>query len=182
MDISLSAEGDTHDPLSFVGTGNADLIGSGLGEIRLLGLLSELLNFTALKFNNLRANFDLKRDHLAFPEVSITGNNASVSANGRYALDQRTLDFNARIYPFHESKFILKNVVGAVLSPLSTVMAVKLTGRLDNPKWAFVIGPTNFFRNLTQPGEAAPPDPAQATDPENLAPATTAAPPSPQPE
>lgn len=181
MDISLSAEGDTHDPLSFVGTGNADLSGSGLGEIRLLGLLSELLNFTALKFNNLRANFALERDHLAFPEVSITGNNASVAASGRYDLDRRTLDFNARIYPFHESKFILKNVVGAVLSPLSTVMAVKLTGRLDNPKWAFVIGPTNFFRNLTQSGEAKPDD-ARPNDSEKQAPPAEAAPPQPRPE
>lgn len=181
MDVSLSAEGDLSDPLSYVGTGNAELNGTGLGEIRLLGLLSELLNFTALKFNHLQANFALKRDHLDFPEVSITGNNASVSASGRYALDRRTLDFNARIYPFHESKFILKNVVGAVLSPLSTVMAVKLTGQLDNPRWAFVIGPTNFFRNLTQSSDAKP-DPAPPAAPVRLPSGEPAPAPPPPPE
>jgi hypothetical protein len=64
------------------------------------------------------------------------------------------MDFNARVYPFQESKSILQNVVGVVLIPLSTMLEVKLTGALNQPKWAFVIGPTNFFRSLSQPAKA----------------------------
>jgi hypothetical protein len=55
-----------------------------------------------------------------------------------------------------------------VLSPLSNVLEVKLTGQLDKPKWAFVIGPTNILRSLGQAateGEAAAPDPAPAEPP-----------------
>lgn len=150
MDLDVSAEGKLDDPLSYRGSGNVELSGRGLGEIRLLGLLSELLNFTAMRFNHLSANFSVEKENVVFPEVSITGSNSAVSARGSYSLDRGLLDFNARIYPFQESKFILKTVVGAVLTPLSTVLEVKLTGDLAKPKWAFVIGPTNILRNLSQ--------------------------------
>ena len=48
--IDVSAEGDIYDPYSYNGTGSANLKGPGLGEVRLLGLLSYLINFTALDF------------------------------------------------------------------------------------------------------------------------------------
>lgn len=153
LNLDLSAIGDLDNPYSFTGEGNATLNGPGLGEVRLLGLLSELLNFTALSFTNLRTNFTIAQDHLQFTEVSLTGPNAAISAHGSYALDPRTLDFNARIYPFKESKFFLKSMVGAFLTPLSNVLEVKLTGDLAQPSWAFVIGPTNFFRNLLSPSD-----------------------------
>jgi hypothetical protein len=164
LDLGVSAEGDLRNPYSFTGTGNAELNGRGLGEIRLLGLLSELLNFTSLRFNNVRANFTVDQDRLVFPEVSITGSNTAIAAHGSYNLEHRNLDFNARVYPFQESKFILKSLIGAVLTPLSTVLEVKLTGKLDKPSWAFVIGPTNILRNLIQapdkkPLSASPPPP-----------------------
>ncbi|MCF7688621.1 MAG: AsmA-like C-terminal region-containing protein [Cephaloticoccus sp.] len=157
MDLDVSAEGDLENPLSYAGSGNAVLRGKGLGEIRLLGLLSELLNFTALHFNEMRTSFTVQKDRLIFPEVSITGSNSLVEASGKYSLALRALDFNARIYPFHESKFILKSFMGALLTPLSNVLEVKLTGELDNPNWSFVIGPTNFLRSLIQTGDPLQP-------------------------
>lgn len=158
--LDLTAEGDADDPLSLKGTGHADLSGQGLGRIRLLGLLSELLNFTALRFDTLRTDFTLDRNTLVFPHVNITGPDAAMSARGSYLLDRKELDFNARIFPFQESTFILKSVVGLVLTPLSGVLEVKLTGRLDKPEWAFVIGPTNFLRSLfASPAKELPPAP-----------------------
>ncbi len=148
MDMDISASGDLADHYSYSGSGHTELTGQGLGKIRLLGLLSELLNFTALSFDSLKADFTIERSRLVFPEVNLTGPNAAISAHGHYLLTEKELDFNARVYPFQESKFILKTVVGAVLTPLSTVLEVKLGGNLDKPSWAFVIGPTNFFRSL----------------------------------
>ncbi len=162
LDLALSASGPLDDPYGFKGTGRADLAGAGLGRIRLLGLLSELIFFTALDFDSLRTDFTIAGPKLVFPEINLTGPNAAISANGSYALAERTLDFNARIYPFQESRFILKNVVGAVLSPLSNVLEVKLGGPLEKPTWAFVIGPSNFLRNLSTP--AAPATDAPAPD------------------
>lgn len=160
LDLNLSASGLLEDTYSFTGSGRADLSGPGLGRVRLLGLLSELVYFTNLSFDSLSTDFTVERAKLVFPNISLTGTNAAINAHGNYLLAERTVDFNARIYPFQESKFILKTVVGAVLSPLSNVLEVKLTGQLEKPTWSLVMGPTNFFRSLLQPsGLERPADP-----------------------
>jgi hypothetical protein len=150
----MSAEGNFEDLLSYRGNGNAVLSGTELGEVRLLGLLSDLLNFTALRFTTARMNFQLEGKQVVFPSLSVTGAHSAIEGHGDYSLDQDRIDFNARVYPFKESKSILQNMVGAVLIPVSTALEVKLTGPLTQPKWSFVLGPTNFLRSLTQP--AAP--------------------------
>jgi hypothetical protein len=61
-----------------------------------------------------------------------------------------------------------------VLSPLTTVFEVKLTGTLDDPKWGLVLGPANLLRALA-PGEPAP------TAEKSAAPADAAKPPSDSP-
>lgn len=159
LDLALSAEGRADDPYSYRGNGNVALEGAELGEVRLLGLLSALLDFTALRFTSARGDFQLDRNHVMFPTFNVTGENSAIHAHGDYWLDRRALDFNARVYPFLESKSLLQSVVGAVLTPLSTMLEVKLTGPLDDPSWAFVIGPTNFFRSLSQPENPEPPTP-----------------------
>ena len=167
VDLALSAEGQFGDPFSYQGVGNAALDGPQLGEVRLLGLLSDLLNFTALRFTSARADFKLDGSKLTFPTVNVTGANSAIQAHGDYFLDRHELDFKARVYPFQESKSLVQSVVGAVLTPLSTVLEVKLTGPLDQPKWAFVIGPTNFLRSLNQPAPAQEAQPGQPTNEPN---------------
>lgn len=153
LDLSASAEGRYADPFSFEGSGNAVLQGAEIGEVPLLGLLSELLKFTALRFTSARANFKIDHAKLAFSEVTLRGANSAIDAHGDYLLDKRELDFKAKLFPFQESESLIKTVVGAVLSPISNVFEVKLTGNLDKPQWAFVIGPTNFLRALA-PGSS----------------------------
>lgn len=185
MDVAASAEGRLDDFYSYQGEGNAVLQGE-LGEVPLLGLLSELLKFTALRFTTARANFKIDSTRLAFSEVAIGGANSRIDAKGDYRLDRNELDFKAKLFPFQESENILKSVVGAVLSPISNVFEVKLSGTLEKPEWAFVIGPTNLLRNLATgpaaadssagvaPGPGAPGDTPLPTPP-------TASPPPDQP-
>ncbi|HWA85466.1 MAG TPA: AsmA-like C-terminal region-containing protein, partial [Opitutus sp.] len=164
LDLSLKAEGKFSDLYSYNGTGSAALSGPELGEVRLLGLLSELLNFTALRFTAAHGDFKVEGPKLVFPAVSVTGRNSAIEAHGAYAVDRDALDFNARVFPFQESKSLL-SVVGAVLKPISTALEVKLTGPLAQPNWAFVIGPTNLLRSLAQPAEGpANPKPEQAPE------------------
>ncbi|MEO7600473.1 MAG: AsmA-like C-terminal region-containing protein, partial [Opitutus sp.] len=161
MDLALSAEGKFDDLLSYEGTGNAVLTGAELGEVRLLGLLSELLDFTALRFTTARLNFQVQGAKVTFPTANVTGANSAIEGHGEYALDRGEIDFNARVYPFKESTSILGSMVGVVLLPLSTALEVRLTGPLRQPKWAFLIGPTNFIRSLTSPSKTStekPPD------------------------
>jgi len=138
IDLDVSAEGSPHDTFSFIGSGNMELKGRGLGQIHLFGQLSELLSFTALNFNQLLTSFSIEREKLVFPEVNITGSNSAIVASGNYAMDRGSLDFRARVNPFGESKFILKSIVGLMLSPVSNVLEVRLTGPLDKPHWSFL--------------------------------------------
>jgi hypothetical protein len=145
---------------SYHGNGNASLRGAEIGAVPLFGPLSELLKFTALRFTTAQADFKINGAKLEFPQVSLRGANSAIDAHGLYALDRRELDFRAKVFPFEESGSVIKSVVGAVLAPLSNALEVKLTGSLEKPDWAFVIGPTNLFRTLGGQNEAAPPEPA----------------------
>ena len=164
LDLAVSAEGLYDDPFSYKGSGNASVTGDTLGEVRMLGLLSELLSFTSLRFTAARASFKVDGPKLNFSQINMTGANSAIDAHGSYDLDKHLLDFTARVNPFQESTFLPMALVGAVLSPFTTVLEVKLTGQLEKPSWAFVNGPTNFLRNLTKPAAPAA-APAAATPP-----------------
>jgi len=161
FDLALSAEGLYDDPYSYKGTGNANIYGETLGEVRMLGLLSELLQFTSMRFTTARTSFKLNGAKIDFDQFNVTGANSAIDAHGNYQLDKHTLDFVAKVNPFQESTFFPTQLFAVVLSPFSTLFEVKLTGSLDKPKWVFVNGPTNFFRNLSKPpansAPAAPP-------------------------
>jgi hypothetical protein len=160
VDLAASAEGLFADPFSYKGEGHATLEGPALGEVHLLGLLSELFSFTSVRFTAARANFKVDGPKLIFDNITATGANSAIDAHGSYDLKDRQLDFKARLNPFQESKFLPSVLIGAVLTPFSSVLEVKLTGTIDKPSWAFVNGPTNFFRNLAKPAptpETKPP-------------------------
>lgn len=175
LDVTASAEGRYDDPLSYHGEGLANLHGTGLGEVQMLGLLSELFTFTALRFNHARAVFKIDGAKLAFSEVTLRGANSAIDAHGNFSLDRRELDFKAKLFPFQESNSLIKSVVGAVLTPFSNIFEVKLTGSLDKPEWTFVVGPTNFLRALA-PGDTStgPAKPVPARESTNLPPAVPA--------
>ena len=128
-------------------------------KIHLLGLLSPLFPFTSLRFTAAQANFTIGQNKLSFPEVKVTGANSAINAKGNYWLDRKTLDFNAKVYPFGETKFLPGEVLDKFLTPVSNLAEVKLTGTLDQPKWAFTYGPTNFPQThpiKTQPARGEP--------------------------
>ena len=164
LDVRLNASGRLLQPFSFHGDGHMAVAGQELGEIHLLGLLSELLsktllNFTSMRLDSAQADFRLEGNKVVFPQVKLQGPRALIDAKGEYLLDARTLDFNARIFPLQESKFILADALGALLTPLSNVLELKLTGPLAKPSWAFAFGPTNFLRAITRPTNGNPPVP-----------------------
>jgi hypothetical protein len=175
LDGELAAQGRYGQPLSFHGDGHFLITGKELGEIHLLGLLSEmlsktLLNFTSLRIGTAQANFKLDGSKVHFPQVKLVGASASIEAKGDYLLDAKTLDFNARVYPLQESKLALPYGLGLLLSPLSNFFELKLTGPLEKPSWVFVYGPTNILRLLTQPRTGgAPYAPANGAPPEKPA-------------
>lgn len=156
LDLAATGVGDYANPFSFQGSGHTVLQGAEIGEVPLLGALSELFTFTALKFTSARSTFRIEGPRLVFPEVEIRGSGSAIDAHGVYALDRRLLDFKAKVFPFQDSSNVLKTVVGAVLSPFANALEVKLTGNLQKPQWSFVLGPTNFLRSLAVDPEREP--------------------------
>ena len=163
LDATVTAEGRMGDPSTFQGSGNAQLQGAGLGEVRVLGLLSDLLRFTALRFTTARAAFRLNGSRLDFPEINVTGANSAITAHGSYSIDSHDLDFKARINPFKESRTLPLQFMDAMLAPVAQAFEVRLTGKIEKPAWMFVNGPANFLRNLNQP--PATPTPSPLKDP-----------------
>ena len=174
INLSVAVEGLYSDPHSFTGTGEADITCPDLGQLNLLGPLSELLrgtllNFSSFSLNTLNAQFDVNGPLLKFSTVKIAGPSAAMEAKGDYDLRNHQLDFNAKVYPFDESKSVVGSTVNLVLSPFSRVLEVKLQGTLEKPSWIFAYGPTRLLRTLTG-GDA--PRPA----PESKPPANTTSP------
>jgi hypothetical protein len=164
LDGVLVAQGRFWQPFSFHGDGHLLVTGKKLGEIHLLGALSELLsktllNFTSLRIETAQAPFKLDGNKVHFPQLKLLGPSASIVTNGDYLLDAKTLDFNARVYPLQESKLALPYGLGLLLAPLSSVLELKLTGPFEKPSWVFVYGPTNILRFLTQPSTGGAPPP-----------------------
>ena len=161
LDLALSADGRFADLFSYQGEGNLELTGADLGEVRLLWVLSELLdkaflNFSTLKLDTVRANFALEGRKLAFSDVRITGPRAAIEAQGDYALDRKSLEMKAKLFPFEESKSLFGTAAGLVFSPFSQALEFRLTGPLDKPSWAFVFGPTSMLRTITGSGRKEP--------------------------
>ncbi len=188
LDVTLKAEGRYREPYSFQGNGELAITGKELGEIHLLGLLSELLSKTLLNFTSLRldaahASFKVEGNKLAFSQVKLTGPTAAIEAKGDYWLEAKTLDFNARVFPLQQSSFVLADALGALLTPLSSVLELKLTGSLERPSWAFLLGPLNILRAFARPlagsspGGSMPAAPPPAASPPAASPPAAPAPP-----
>jgi len=159
LDADLAAEGAFGDFMSFHGSGAASLKGAELGEVRMLGLLSALLRFTSLRFTTARAIVMLDGPRLVFPSLTVTGANSAIEARGTYGLDEHGLDFRATVNPFKESKSLPQRFMDVMLTPLSDVLAVRLTGTVEKPSWVFVNGPSNFLRSHSA---APPPSPLKS--------------------
>ncbi|MFA5264491.1 MAG: AsmA-like C-terminal region-containing protein [Opitutaceae bacterium] len=160
LDVTLNAEGIYGDPLSMHGAGQAQLSGGELGEVRLLGLLSQLLRFTTLRFTTASGPFTIDGKHIDFPSIRIKGKNSAIEAHGRYSLENKTLDFNAKVWPFEESQNLIQGAIGLVLSPFSNALEVKLEGTLSNPAWSFANNP---FRTRVNPEEESQVKPERQT-------------------
>ena len=174
INVTLSAEGPANDPYAYRGQGAASIENANLGQLKLLGVLSTLLdrtllNFSTLQLDNAYGDFALDGRVLTFDNLKVTGPRGAIDAEGNYYLDTTNLGFLTRIRPFEGGG---RNLLDAVFTPLTHALEVKLGGQLRDPEWTFLYGPTNILRSLTGTGPRAEdvaeptpraPDPA-ATD------------------
>ena len=157
LNVSLTAEGPAADPYAYVGQGAASIENANLGELKLLGVLSTLLdrtllNFSTMQLDNASGDFALDGRVLRFDNLKVTGPRGAIDAEGSYYLDTTNLGFFTRIRPFEGRG---RNLLDVVFTPLTHALEVKLGGQLKSPEWTFVLGPTNILRSLTGTGPRA---------------------------
>ncbi|WP_438479422.1 hypothetical protein [Oleiharenicola lentus] len=145
LDLSLSARGQPGELASFTGNGEANLTGANLGEIQLFGLLSQALsklslNFSSLKLDTAHSTLRLNRGELHFPDLRISGSGAVIEAHGDYIFDSSSLDFTAKLKPFEENRNILTAAIGLVITPITSILELKLSGPLNKPNWSVNVG------------------------------------------
>ena len=174
LDVSLSAEGDPAGIASFKGTGNAALTGAELGEVHLFGLLSQVLSglslsFSSLKLDAARSSFELQDGALYFQDLKVTGPSAVIDARGNYNLATNALDFSAKFKPYDQPGSLLAAAVSLVINPLTSILELKLGGRLDDPRWSVKIGSSSSPNTPpAKPAEAKPAEPAAPPAPPPL--------------
>ncbi len=166
-DFELDIEGDLRDSASFEGPGKIHITRAELGRIRLLGLLSRLLDltplrFTSLQLNELESTFELQGEKIHFPDMRLSGANVRMEARGDYFLEDRDLDFRVKLFPLRESPLpLVSTVIGRILEPLGHIMEVSLTGTLEDPLWRLPIDPRRAFDE----GEESPDRPRRTHGP-----------------
>ncbi len=170
LDVALSAQGDPASVRSFKGTGNAALTGAELGEVHLFGLLSQVLSglslsFSSLKLDAARSSFELQDGALYFRDLKVTGPSAVIDARGNYTLATNALDFSAKFKPYDQPGSLLAAAFSLVLNPLTSILELKLGGRLDDPNWSVSIG------SSSAPNAPAPAKPAKPAEPVKPTPA-----------
>jgi hypothetical protein len=176
LHLTLAAEGAFARPVRLRGGGRVKVTGADFGRIRLLGLLSTLLDRTLLNFVSPRFDalggepaedrsvtdtaFTLDGETVAFEDLWLTGPEAALMAVGAYRLDTQTLDFRVQVLPFEKGKTLVAKFVDFLTSPLSAALEVRLTGSLAEPDWRFVHGPASLLRALGNELEKLPGSPS----------------------
>jgi hypothetical protein len=159
LDLDAAARGHPGVSDSFQGDGSAQLRGPELVKLPLLGFLSHLLTFTSLRFTTADAKFHLENGRLAFPSINVKGANSAIEATGYYGIARHQLDFNAKVYPFGRSSSFLERGLNLAVMPFSSVMEMRLTGDIDQPKWSIVPFAFGFGGPPRTGEEAKPPAP-----------------------
>jgi len=171
LDFSLSAQGTPGSLVSFTGSGNAALTGAELGEIHLFGLLSQVLSgltlsFSSLKLDAVRTSFQLKEGSAYFPDLKVTGPSAVIDGRGKYSYVTNALDFNAKFKPYDQPGSLLAAAVGLVMNPLTSILELRLTGPLRDPKWSVdITGPMSSSHPNDQGKPPASPKPPAVVPP-----------------
>ncbi|HLP07250.1 MAG TPA: AsmA-like C-terminal region-containing protein [Opitutaceae bacterium] len=165
VNLALDATGPIANLYALQGSGAVTVHGAQLAEIEMFGALSRalrgtLFGFTSLQFSDANAKFVLNGEHLDFTSLRLTGAMAAIRGKGRYTMPDSGLNFDVMLYPFRESNFPVFSVVGTILTPLTHMLEIRLSGTLAKPEWSLAVGAESLPTGQTAPPAAPAPPPA----------------------
>ncbi len=161
-DFEMEATGRPADLLSFEGEGNINIREAELGQVRLLGLLSRILERTPLRFTSLQVSqaestFQLRGETIHFPDMQLRGTNIRLEANGDYLIEDGALDFKVKLFPLGESPIpFVAEIFGRILSPVGHALEMSLTGTLADPNWRLPFDPRIPFDEAPERPQRSP--------------------------
>ncbi|MGB0354480.1 MAG: AsmA-like C-terminal region-containing protein [Opitutales bacterium] len=146
LNLSLQAEGPISNPLQFEGTGMIQLNEPKIGQINLLGKISEGLSNLkiplpsgAFSFNELIIPFKLNNETMSFDNLQLTGPISKISSKGSFNLSSGTIDIIAKLSLIGNLPLpLIKNLV-QLADPISRMAEIKITGNFSKPKWELLL-------------------------------------------
>lgn len=146
LNLSLQAEGPIGNPLQFEGSGMIQLNEPRIGQINLLGKISEGLSNLkiplpsgAFSFNELIIPFKLNNEKMSFDNLQLTGPISKITSKGSLNLSSGTIDIIAKLSLIGNLPLpLIKNLV-QLADPISRMAEIKITGNFSKPKWELLL-------------------------------------------
>ncbi len=158
LDIALNGTGSMNNILSYKGEGTAVLNDPQLGKIHIFGLLSRMLNILpfsigSIEFKKANTAFKFENGIVNFHKFLLTSKTAKLEAVGTYNLENKKLDFMAKMFLLGGIKIPVLKKIFSEINPLAHVLEFELKGNLKDPKWRFPLDPRNLFKKEVEEKE-----------------------------
>ena len=138
----LALEGTFGKTETYTGAGHASLSKTELGKIRIFGIISRIfetinLPLGVFDLNEASSDFTISNGLVETPNMSITGPNTTVEANGSYNIKNQQIRYNLKCFLLRPPKDSIVSLLGMFLTPLGHFMEINVKGTLENPEWKF---------------------------------------------
>jgi hypothetical protein len=143
VDLDADLSGQAGVLTSMRGEGKFAIHESELGQVRILGGLSRLLEVVGLRFTTLQldtcnAVWILREGELKFPSILLSGPWINLDANGIVELPAIGLDFTVNAW-------VVRGLFGLVFRPVNAMLEFRLRGTWEDPEWSFSISPFRWL-------------------------------------
>jgi hypothetical protein len=146
---------------TIVGRGDFQIHHADLAKIKVFGALSSLMSsigkgFGTFTIDSISSDFTTQKGVARLKHTVLAGPAAKVEAKGTIGLNDKSLNFDAKVFLLTTDKASLMNIFGTILTPFGYIMELSLKGTFDDPSWRFKIDPRNIFDNGNPASGAKP--------------------------
>lgn len=136
---------------TYLGDGEFLLTEGKIASVRLLGILSRLLDLTPIRLTTVdldeaESQFTISSGILQLNPLKLRGPISGIEAEGYYDLQEQLMDIQARVILLSETGIpLITPLFRGITRPFGYILEVRLTGSADQPNWRLMIDPRNIF-------------------------------------
>ncbi|MEM9157740.1 MAG: AsmA-like C-terminal region-containing protein [Verrucomicrobiota bacterium] len=140
IDMEFSGAGIVGDFQSYIGEGSYQITEADLKKVHLFGIFGQvfegnpLLDFSTVKLTDASGPIQAKERYILLEDLTIEGPRSVMDGSGYYDLEEEEMDIKMRLFPFRKSNMIHTRAIGLVLTPISAVFELSMTGELSDPQ------------------------------------------------